>query len=254
MYKTIFFLVLTIFIFFSSDITTYANDDATARLEIAIINDDYPMAQKAFKDGANLNDARFHDGNNPLSLAINRNSIAMVNLLLQKGANVNSYSSSGHYLDTPLLQAIKQQNLPIVTLLLNAKADVNMPSILSPQPSYTGSRATAKHNGISPLMASVMAKPQSAYASSKYAIFELLLAKGADINYATSEGFSILMATTIGENSLYQQQIALTMAKTLLKKGVDPTFRDNTGKTALDYAKIAQFTKMIELLTSVTEK
>lgn len=261
MYKTIFSFLIATFLIFNLNTTTYAANDATSRLETAIINDDYPMAQQAFKDGANLHDARFNYANNPLDLAIARNSITMVSLLIQKGADVNArIAGTDGYLSTPLIKAIEEQNLPVVTMLLNAKALVNNPTIrivdTSPLPTArkNSNESIKAETGVSPLMAAVLAQPKSNYTSSKYAIFELLLSKGADVKYTTSEGFSILMATTLGENSVYQQEIALIMAKALIKKGADPELRDNTGKTALDYAQMKKFTKMINFLTSIREK
>lgn len=241
MYKNIFFLLIT-FTLFNLNIT-YANPEATRRLETAIINNDFQMAQRAFRDGADLQDSRFHAGNNPLDMAISRNNISMVNLLLQHGAEVDVYIvGTGHNLITPLIKAIENQNLPIVTILLNARANVNMPAMRLSQ------------QGFSPLMTAILAQPRSAFSNSNYAIFELLLAQGANVHYTTSDGFSSLMATTIGENSLRQQEIALIMARALLNRSVDPNLRDNIGRTALDYAKSRQFTRMVELLTPVTNK
>lgn len=241
MYKIVLFF--TIIIFTNFTITVNANPQASTDLEIAIINNNYQMAQKAFNDGADLNDLRFTPYNNPLKLAIDRNSITMVNLLIQKGADVNAYISNNLNQTTPLIEAIKQQNIPIVTMLLNAKANVNQPSretIMASNIDYI------RQN--SPLMVAIMTAPYS------YAIFELLLSKGADVNYTNHNGYSVLMATTTSNKTIYQQELSLTMARALLKKGANPNLRDNTGKTALTYAQNNSFLKMVELLSPITTK
>lgn len=66
----------------------------------------------------NLNDSLFH--------AIKLNNNELVQLMIQKGADVNYIQQTGYWLKiSPLISAVQKKNLEMVKILMFNKADVN---------------------------------------------------------------------------------------------------------------------------------
>ena len=62
------------------------------------------------------------NGYSPLYLAVLRGNIALVEILISAGVNVNAKDNGGH---SPLHFAVDRDNVAIVKLLISAGADVN---------------------------------------------------------------------------------------------------------------------------------
>jgi ankyrin repeat protein len=122
---------------------------------------------------------------------------AVVDLLLQRGANVNAASQAGF---TPLVFAALKNDAPSVKRLLTAGAD---PNYALPDKTKVLTVATA---------------------SLSYAASMALLDGGADPNVADSTGHTPL--------HLAAQTGALDLAKKLLAKGANPNVRTNPDKDA----------------------
>jgi len=73
----------------------------------------------------------------------------------------------------------------------------------------------------------------------------LLLDGKADIDHQNNFGYTALIeAVALTDGSVLYQQIV----QELLAHNANKELRDNSGKTALDYAKEKGYTKMIEML------
>lgn len=93
------------------------------------VNNEFEMIEYLLKHGADVN-AREHyfDGDSPLMLAVGKNNLDLVKLLVEHGANPNI-----KYIDevgdtegyTPFLLAIQNNNFDMVKLLVEHGANVN---------------------------------------------------------------------------------------------------------------------------------
>lgn len=96
-------------------------------LKEAVHNNDVPLLSYLFRQGIDINDKIIDPsiGTTPLLLAAKLGKIAVVDFLLNKGAEINRQDIFGN---TPLLISIGNKNsesIEIVKLLLNRGADVN---------------------------------------------------------------------------------------------------------------------------------
>ena len=121
--------------------------------------------------------------------------------LIQQGANVNAHDTQGA---TPLMYAVQYNYLPIAEFLLARGADVN----------------AHDKRGATPLI----------YAVQNYnlPIAALLLTKGADVNASDNQGDTPLIYAV--------QNNDLPMAEFLLARGADVNAHDKRGDTPLIYA------------------
>lgn len=95
-------------------------------LHIATNNNNIKIVELLLEKGANVNIDTSSIGLKPIHIACynNNNNIEMVKLLLSHGAKVNVKKSSHWY--TPLLYAVKNDNVEIAKLLINNDAQVNV--------------------------------------------------------------------------------------------------------------------------------
>ena len=94
-----------------------------AELITSIYLNDIKNIKEALENGADVYFQDEQSGMSPLHVAILQNNRDIVELLLEKGADVNLQNNSG---DTPLHFAIAGENVELCNLLLNAGADVNL--------------------------------------------------------------------------------------------------------------------------------
>jgi ankyrin repeat protein len=162
--------------------------------------------------GANV-DTTDQDGQMPLYWASGNGHVKVVELLLKKGADVNTANQDRR---TPLSGASENGHVKVVELLLKKGADVN----------------TAHGYGQTPLY--------WASANGHVKVVELLLEKGADVNTANQDRRTPLSGAS--ENG------HVKVVKLLLEKGADVNTTHGYGQTPLSGASENGHVKVVELL------
>ena len=122
---------------------------------------------------------------------------------------------------SPLIAAAARENVEVVKLLLDKKAD---PNILA--------------DNTTPLLEAVYAKQDSR----ALAVTKMLLAAGAQVNLANSNGVTPLMAAVSGRHP------QMEVVRELLSAKADKARRDSFGETAADKARFYGHLELAELL------
>ncbi|MDE2258866.1 MAG: ankyrin repeat domain-containing protein [Betaproteobacteria bacterium] len=165
-----------------------------------------------------------------IGVAAQRGDIAGANELLAHGANVNS--RTGFPNRTPLTQAAENGHVEMVRFLLAHGANVNLGTFQTPPPLW----AAAKHGYVD--------------------IVEILLDHGAEINdlrkisevWGVPERFLIPTPLMLAAKGGYADVV-----KILLVHGADINVKDQSGKTAYDYALADHHPEIAELIRSYPE-
>jgi len=154
-------------------------------------------------------DKRDSYGRTPISYAAQNGHMAVVRLLLEKGADIDSKAKGKIVAGmTPLSYAAQNGHTAVVRLLLEKGADID-------------SKAKGKIvAGMTPL--SFAAKNEH------MAVVRLLLERGADVNSKDISDTTALLHATIGDN--------VAIVKLLLENGAEVNIKDVYGKTPLLYA------------------
>ena len=208
------------------------------------------MAITAFLDaGINPNARSESDGRTALIDAAARGDIEVVNVLVERGADVNVRDNQGY---TALLHAIEARHAQVEQVLLNhPKLDPNARGLngITALSSYTwrdrkdavqklldlGADANAQDNdGDSAL--------HGAAQSGNVEILNMLLAKGANPNLKNKEGGTPLMWAAVFGNE--------EATRRLLESGADPSLKDAEGKTARDWAVKNNRDAVVRLLSN----
>jgi len=180
-------------------------------------------------------------GSTPLLHACNVNDVASVKVLLNAGANPNLGSKWNRF---PLMYATENGNDEEVKALLANHADVNANCDQGPAIwwAISGDKlSTAKIllDAGANLNLPPLGNETTSYTSLEYAatrgnvsMVNLLLARGNDINNASSDSSTILMVAA-GSNKI-------SLIEALLKEGAQIELKDNEGKTALIRASIRE--------------
>jgi ankyrin repeat protein len=187
-----------------NDLSTHAsvdwnqqNDLGSAGLHLAARSGHKAVADLLLEKGADLESADSF-GWTPLLEAVRCDQEAIVKLLLERGANLESADSDGY---TPLLVAVVSGLEAIVKLLLENGAEVE---------------ATAT-NGWTPLFVAVRYELE--------AIVKLLLEKGADLESTDLDGYTpLLVAVVYGLEAI---------VKLLLESGAEVEATATDGRTPL---------------------
>jgi ankyrin repeat protein len=158
-------------------------------------------------------------GNSPLFMAFRFEHRELFDQLLEKGLDVNSRGRNpGNNTNvlTVLHLAVQRRDQATVQKLLEKGANPNL----------------ADDSGTVPLFDTVAREPSS------LEIMNLLIEKGADVNYAgPGKGLTTLIYAAMNYN--IPPEIKLQMMKTLLEKGANPNRQDTqNGYTALMYSAI----------------
>ena len=156
----------------------------------------------------------------PLIHATARNHIGMVQDLLNAGANVHVRRQNG---DTALISAAIENNAETIQLLLQAGADAN-------DAGYDGT--TALHHASLP--ETPADRPKS------LAVMHILLEHGAPVNAQDCYGDTALMQCV---RDGFTEGVRL-----LLEHSADPTLRDKTGKSPLEYAEQNELNEIADML------
>ncbi|MEI7491625.1 MAG: ankyrin repeat domain-containing protein [Bacteroidota bacterium] len=190
----------------------------SASLHWAVVSNQLAMAKYLLDEGANV-EGTDQDGHyTPLMETM---MLEMVELLVQRGANVNAVNKFNY---TPLLQAVlnfqkpdlkEKSNVKIITLLLDKGAKPDTPD----------------GNGTTPLM----------WAVQKITPTKILIERGANVNIQNKNGETALMLAVKGglvKTSMFMPVIGpyKDAVKLLIAKGADLNLQENNGKTALMHA------------------
>ena len=150
-------------------------------------------------------------GKTALFYAIEKNNVAMVNALLENGADANICDND---MDRPLIFAAKKGYLHLVKNLLDNGADINV----------------RKKDGMTALFCAVY--------DNKEAQVDFLLRKKADPNISRNDMKTPLMEACDDGNT--------SLVKKLLLYGANVNLKDAEGKTAYDWARDNDVKRMLE--------
>lgn len=187
----------------------------------------------------------------PLYVAATQGNTEMLNLLLEKGANIDhmNFRSSNEGTGTALFAATELGHLPAVQLLLEKGADPSIRSLREQSPldkaAENGDKAVLKtllafgadatdtrEEGISPL-----------HSASRKTVVNLLVAAGADVDARADDGgFTPLMC------ALGRQRVSPRAASALLRHGAAVNCQDDNGNSALHYAASTGIPPLVDLL------
>lgn len=182
----------------------------------AVNKDRYNIVRMLLDAGVNVNFAS-SQGVTALMYSSKLGRTEIVKELLLRGATVNNRAKSGA---TALIWAGEAGHIEIVTLLLNSGADPN---------ANDGNGGTALTR-----------------AFAHKAVLGLLLDFGADINAQNGDGATALMSAVW--HNVYDS------AQLLVERGADVLLVDKSKRSALDYAKITQDKKILDILKKVTKQ
>ena len=208
-----------------------------ARLEneflSAVVAGDVDAVKKELGNGADVNaEAACVKGMTAVALATINPDTTILSMLVAKGANVNV--SSDTVAQTPIRIAVGTSNLAAFKILADAGADL-----------------TVKDDGYSLLHRAAQFKKTD----DSLEIIKLLLAKGADINAVTDEGYTPLMLLLFWVESTdedYEQTVEAL--KIMLAAGADPSLATKKGKTVRDMFKAEKAPECVLLLDSAAAK
>ena len=169
--------------------------------------------QLLLEKGAEV-DSKSENGETPLLLAAGKGHEAVVQLLLEKGAEVDMESENG---GTPLSRAAGSGHEAVVRLLLEKGAEVDSKS----------------EHGLTPLL-------WAAAGNGDEAVVQLLLEKGAEVDSKSEHGRTPLScAAGSGHKAVVQL---------LLKKGAEVDSKDENGWTPLSWAAGKGHEAVVQLL------
>ena len=180
--------------------------------------------------------------------------IKKIHEMLENGINPN-LNENGY---TPLTVALNKSNIDMIELLLRYGAKPNMPNsygltalVKSSACGYSEIVQMLLDNGAKP---NLFSNGYSALVEASYHgycdIIEILLNYGADINITNNRNETSLISAVDSEH--------IDVIKLLIKKGINPLITNNYNQSALDYAKIKEnynvdgATEMVELLEHYT--
>jgi ankyrin repeat protein len=197
-----------------SDCLDFPDSDGQTPLSWAAQWGQEAIVQLLLEKGADL-ESKSNNGRTPLSWAAEEGHEAIVQLLLKKGADLESKSNNGR---TPLSWAAEEGSevLVVVQLLLEKGADVESKSI----------------DGRTPLSWAVQWGHE--------AIVRLLLENGAELESKSNDGHTPL--------SLAAEQGKEKVVQILLEKGAKLESKNNDGHTPLSLAAIKGREMVVEIL------
>ena len=168
--------------------------------------------------------------------------VAIVKLLIGKGADINSKDS---LLTTPLMKPAHTGDVEMVKLLIELGADVNYynrKDVTSTHPAGYSVLGLAIGDGPDATKTVKILLDNGAHINDEegmlflcgenYNIFEMLIEKGADVNSKDHEGEPVL--SFVGSLKHVPITTSNKMIKLLIENGADPTVKNKTGITPSD--------------------
>lgn len=147
------------------------------------------------------------------SFQIAKNALDICELFFKAGMSVDERDSAG----TPLLcNAARNGKLDMVQWLLEKGADID---------------AVSNDRGYSAVMDAVW--------KSNISIVELLVNRGANLNFVSRDGQTALILATGSEN--------FEICRILAENGADPTIKDRMGMSSIDYATLFKKEEILNL-------
>src|SRR5436309_9486093 len=217
-----------------------ANELGATALYAAAAHEDPAMTEKLLAAGADAN-TPLMSGETPLMEAAGRGNLLTVRALLSNKANPNARELNGG--QTALMWALSQRQSAVVEELLQHGADVHAgsktgftPLMFAAQKGDVESarillRAGAKPNDAQPKTRLTPLMIASAMAHAK--AVDLLLDNGADPNLVDASGYTSLHRVVRDSDygiNLDSKDAVLATVKSLLKHGANPNIRLNPGK------------------------
>jgi len=204
-----------------------------------------------------------------LCTAVKSGSYETVQLLIQRGADVNSINSGGQ---TPLHFSVKgnyvnyelSNRLKIVELLLNQGANIEIVDRYGRTPLYSATNSYGVTDIVKLLLekgADVNVHDVLGYTPLHWSIVtrridmaELLVANNANVNAVDDDGRNVLHIIAKGENLTRGEPIEQLsqLVELLIKKGADIHHKDNNGSTPIDIANVQGISERIELFKKFT--
>ncbi|WP_427110300.1 ankyrin repeat domain-containing protein [Lysinibacillus xylanilyticus] len=186
--------------------------------------------------------------------AVENNDLEKVQEILQDSSYpINETNDKG---ETPLLIATHENYIEVAKLLIEAGADINLQDNIQDS-AYLYAGAQGKTEILKYMIEHAEPNQNIVNRYGGNALIpaaekghlnnvKLLLLDGkADIDHQNNFGYTALIeAVALTDGSVLYQQIV----QELLAHNANKELRDNSGKTALDYAKEMGYTKMIEML------
>lgn len=186
--------------------------------------------------------------------AVEKNDLEKVQEILQDSSYpINETNDKG---ETPLLIATHENYIEVAKLLIDAGADINQQDYIQDSP-YLYAGAQGKTEILKYMIEHAEPNQNIVNRYGGNALIpaaekghlnnvKLLLLDGkANIDHQNNFGYTALIeAVALTDGSMLYQQIV----QELLAHNANKELRDNSGKTALDYAKENGYSKMIELL------
>jgi quinoprotein dehydrogenase-associated probable ABC transporter substrate-binding protein len=215
------------------DINSRGDDGETA-LHLAVVNSDNEMIELLLERKANIDEPDV-DGYTPLALAAARNKTRAIKLLAGRGANLEA-QIKGSY--TPLFIAVGEGKLAAAQALIDAGAKCAV--VEGPQ-HFTVLMAVSTQKPPERRLIQVMQKVEPV------AIAQELIKRGADVNAASTQGVTALMIAAAHDNA--------PMIGVLMRAGAHADAKSNEGQTALDIATqngSDSSVRMLQLLNSTT--
>jgi ankyrin repeat protein len=180
----------------------------------AVKNNDLAKATTMVERDTSLIDAEDNAGNTPLHHAAVTGSMAIADMLLSKGARINSVNNGWN---TPLHEAVSNGKEELAKMLIEKGADIGKQNAMGNSPLHIA----AQHN--------------------RKATAELLIAKGADLESKTISQLTPLNLLTLMTKDL-------DIAGRLIEKGADVNTKSRNGSTPLMNAAHQGSPEMIDLL------
>jgi ankyrin repeat protein len=184
--------------------------DGGSPLYVAAQEGHAAIVQYLVEQGADVDEENVSlDRQTPVYAAAENGMVAVVRYLVEQGADKDKANSLGK---TPLLAAVEELKVDVATYLVNHDADMNR---------------AQDHVGFTPLMA--------ACKRGCVAIVECLLKKGCDIECTDCRGFTALHYTADCTDP-YSYSDLVEVAQLLFQYGAQLNTRSTNGRTAADIA------------------